>query len=89
MQQKDGNPRYVEVGREDRNKIEEVERRRKWSPGIPGVPVAVDDGKSFTVVVKARSVESGVEAQNSVGSAKCRQGGARRQALRQESIYQE
>ena len=30
VQQNDGNPRCVEVGREDRNKIEEVERRRKW-----------------------------------------------------------
>ena len=30
VQQKDGNPRYREVGREDMNKIEEAEGRRKW-----------------------------------------------------------
>ena len=51
---------------------------RRWSGkvyhGIPAVSVVVEDGKSFTVVVKARSVESGVEAQNSLGSAKCRRG---------------
>ena len=66
---------------------------RRWSgkvyPGDTGVTEAVYDAKSVTFVVKYRSVEMGVEAENSLESAYCRQGGARLRALLQESICQE